>query len=226
MLRRFSLLCLLCCLSSPLSAICGKVDGGPAMMRLTNIYLGTKTNKYWLYGVSLAGTIIVKDGWTLKPRLIYGGGDGDLWNVGLGVGYFLPVHKRINITPVVGASYGHLKIDVDLPLMPAGIEQTMDSVSPFVGVDVGVTILECLTAGFGIQYAWSRSQTTSSHDLLGGKFFDARSESRGFNFFGQLDYWFNSCWSANLAFASNDSHSKEKHGIKVMGWRLGVGYFF
>jgi len=229
-LIRALLLCLLS-LSYPLLAQPkGKIDAGPTYLNV-GVYLnGTKVKTSHFYGGSATGTLLpfyglccdtqLLDGIVLKPRLLVAGGDGDIWNTGLGIGYYIPLGD-FSLIPQFGASKGGLRTSAPDVILGPDVTQHSKSWSSFVGLDLSYTYCDWMFS-VSYQYAWSHTRT--SYDVLPGLAFNEKAD--GSNVAVQVDYFFNPCWSINAAAAYNESLSKENHGLKIYGFRLGLGYTF
>lgn len=213
--------CLICFTAIPALAYAemhGKIDGGIVGLNVTLLEHGHKVKTLSMIGISSNATILVCDGWCIKPKVVVASGDGDLWNLGSGIGYFLPVSDYLNITPNVGVAYSSIETHRDLPGLPDA-DEIYNAWNPWVGFDIGVNLTPVWTVSLMYQYAWSSCKTQIGP-------FRSKTESRGSNYAVQTDYYFRNDWSVNLAVGSYDSQSKELHGTKTKGIRLGVGYFF
>lgn len=208
----------------------GKIDAGPAYLEADIKANGATVKTMEMYAFSVNGTILFMhdlclgtnlfDGVCLKPKLTVASGEGELWNAGIGLGYYLPVTDWLTVIPNGGITFGELETKTDIP--PFGlfnINQTFQSKSPYVGVDVSLTFGSWLVTGV-YQYAWSNTRTIT------GSVARTRTESTGSNYALQIDYYITDCWSVNAGLAHNLARDKERNGIEITGGRLGVGYTF
>jgi hypothetical protein len=219
----------------------GKIDAGPIYLDADVELHGETIKTMEMLGFSATGTILfchdlgldtrLLDGLCLKPRFLIAGGEGDLWNAGIGLGYYIPLSSCFTVIPNAGVTWGELEVkDIDIPADPSipapaflGSSQKFKSTSPYMGIDLSLTQGSWMFNGM-IQYAWSATKTYTNTVAFGNFFSD--TESKGFNYAAQVDYYFTDCWSVNAAIAHNTSRSKERNGLKITGGRLGLGYTF
>jgi len=212
----------------------GKADIGFVGVKTKILTSGKTTKDMYLYGIGGNATLFFMENFCwcpswltalcFKPSFVTVSGDsdnGELWNLGLGVGYCLPVMSCVSVTPTAGITFGELDARVDIPQYAlSNVKEQFQSRTPYVGVDVTVNFSDCWMLSLMYQYGWARTKT-HIYDFI-----EQISESSGSNYSAILDYYITSCWSVNIGGAYNLSRSKEKHGIEVIGGRIGVGYTF
>ena len=149
---------------------------------------------------------------------------------------------NFSITPLVGCNWGYLRSTFKYPhpmtdalgIAPR-VRERFRSQSPYVGFEASWTFRPTWRVVFCYQYAWSRTHTQlrlagiDPADLpIGLKKEDTNSRSRtqGSNISGMIEHDLNDSWSVNLGAAYNNSLSKEKHGLRGWGVKLGVAYWF
>jgi long-subunit fatty acid transport protein len=74
------------------------------------------------------------------------------------------------------------------------------------------------------QYAWSRTHTKLTHEH--NKLVSEKSHSCGPNYTLGVEYYVDDHWAINCGIGYNISLSKEKHGLRGKGAKLGVAYYF
>lgn len=206
---------------------CARIDVGPAIGRLDVLESNKTVKRINIVGVKGDATIMVmKDsGLCIKPQGLYGKGhDGEIWNGGIGVGYCIPVYDWLTVTPSIGCAATHLQTEIDVPLPLLGItlhdvKETFRSTSPYVGLDVTYRFNSCWRVYGIIQYSWSHTKTTLKGLLK------VKSKTQGFNYAAVLERDLNEKWSVNLGAAYNLSLSKEKHGLRGAGVKIGITYW-
>lgn len=208
----------------------GKIDAGPAYIEADIKANGTTVKTMEMYAFSINATVLFMhdlclgtnlfDGVCFKPKLTVASGEGELWNAGIGIGYYLPVTDWLTIIPNGGVSFGELETTIDIP--PFGlfnISQTFQSRAPYGGVDVTVKCGCWLVTGV-YQYAWARTRTIT------GTIARTKTQSSGSNYALQIDYYISGCWSINAGIAHNLARDKERNGIEITGGRIGTSYTF
>jgi predicted porin len=226
MKKSLFLLCVLSLFASSAAyaEIKGKVEFGPTWINSEMTDSGPKSRNLNVKGFGANGTVAIWKGLCLKPLVNWAEGKSQTyWSTGLGVGFAVPFMEKWLVIPHVGTSYTSLKFRRDLPI-PGGnnLDQKMKSRSQYVGSDLSYKITDKLSITGSVQYAWVSTYTTISSPFVPAN----RAESRGFNYFGMVDYYINDNWSLNLAGAIMKSKTKERYGSDGMGVRVGLGYKF
>lgn len=236
------LLCLLT-LSSPLLAYPkGKIDAGATALEVQVFLDGEKVETTNYYGINSTATLALLygvcgndsllDGIVLKPRALGAWNGGSyIWNTALGIGYYIPIGD-FSVTPLVGEFYGELSTHAPAAILRPDVfgpdvPQHSKSYGTYIGIDLSYTLCDWMFS-LSYQYAWTHTKThyntpTNPFFFPTNTFHD---HSSGSSIAGQIDYYINDCWSINLAAAYNESLTHEKHGLKIYGVRLGMGYTF
>ena len=127
--------------------------------------------------------------------------------------------------PLTGVNWGWLKTKLEIenpfnPLANIDLTEKFRSISPYVAFEASYTFCPGWRVVGNIQYAWSRTHTTIE------PFIKDTSHSEGFSYSGMIEYDLNPCWSVNLGALYNQSLTKEKHGLRGWGCKLGLAYWF
>ncbi len=226
--------CFFNCDEDAFKGICGKVDLAPAYVHIDVLKSGKTIHKMDMPAIKGDMYYRVWSGLVVKPTFLYAHGRhlDRLWTAGAGIGFCIPCKEYGCITPIAGCNWGELKTKEDIhalqetaegpiEVVVPGVAEKFRTVSPYVGVEAtynfcpGFRIVGCY------QYSWSRTHTTLSKEL--GKF---KENSKGSSYSAMLEYDLTPQWSVNLGGAYNCSLSKEKHGIRGYGFKLGVAYWF
>lgn len=223
-------LSLILCSHAAQAAVCGRADIGPAYIHIDILESGKTIKRFDLAGIKSDATIVLMDdyGWCLKPSILYGnagGKRGEVASAGIGFGHCTPITDCLTITPSVGISYGYVRTQIKIPQMALllGKERFTEifrSVSPYLGLDISFKFWDKWRICGIFQYAWSNTKTNIK-GLLKDK-----SSAKGANYALLLEYDVDCHWSVQLGAAYNISLSKEKHGIRAAGAKVGVAYWF
>lgn len=199
----------------------GKVDLAPAYVHIDILESGKTVKRMDLPAVKSEATILIYKGLCLKPNILYGSGRGSIFNAGLGIGYCLPISERVCLTPSVGCSFTNLRTTINIPLLGLfHLNERFRSISPYVGLDATYSITECWRICAAVQYVFSRTHTKIEHLLTD------KSHTKGPNYGIMLERDLNEEWSVQLGAAYNISLSKEKHGLRGYGFKLGLAKWF
>lgn len=223
-------LVLSCCvlMSSSLAAeIWGKADFAPAFVHVDVLESNKTVKRMNMIAFKGDATIIVWKGVCLKPTLLLGTGGGGIASGGLGIGHCTPINDWLCVTPSAGCLLTHLhtKIKVHHPL--AGeihFKEKFRSISPYISLEVTVKFAEKWRVCAQYQYSWSSTRTKLSDGPISIPEF--KSHSDGASYAAMIEYDVTKCWSIQLGGAYNISLSKEKHGLRGYGGKLGVAYWF
>jgi hypothetical protein len=240
--------CLDICADEPACPPRGKVDIGVAYVHVDVLFEGKTQHKIDV--AAIKGDLHYRfwSGFILKPTFLFGGGHNDnqvaTWGVGLG--FCIPLCQTFNLTPTVGCNWGYLRTSfkIDHPDAAAmgiapRLRERFRSQSPYIGFEASWTFRPCWRAVISYQYAWSRTHTTlrlagidPAHPALAPftgvteKDTNSHSHTKGSNISGMIEHDINANWSVNIGAAYNNSLSKEKHGLRAWGVKLGVAYWF
>lgn len=199
----------------------GKVDIGPTFIHIDVLESNKTVKKLDMGGIRADSTIRVWQGICLKPNFVYGNGGGEVVSGGLGIGHYTPICEGLYVTPSIGCTYTKLETTINLRMLGlTNLRESFQSYSPYAAIEVSY----CLCAGFRIcaqyQFAWSRTHTIIKHLT------HSKSHSQGSNYSGLIEYDLNQKWSVNFGGAYNESLTREKHGLRAYGFKLGTAYWF
>lgn len=216
------LILVFCATSYSLTAeVHGKVDVGPTFLSVDLLKSGKTEETLRMYGVKADATVLVYQGLAIKPSILLGWGHGSLTSASIAAGYYLPISQQFKILPNVGMNWSYLSTHIDIKEASLfHLRERFRSASPFIGIDLSYSITPKWTIIGAYQYAWCKTDTKI------GKFPNDRSHSCGPNYSLGIDYSYNDQFSINLGFGYNISLSKEKHGIRGKGLKLGGAYYF
>lgn len=213
------------CLSfveAPSFAVCNKIELGPTFVHVDVLESNHTVKKLDMAAVKGEGSYFLWKGLCLKGSGLYAGcSRGQLGSAGLGLGFCIPVCDELVIMPSAGWTYTELHTKINLEMFQLfHLKESFRSHSPYAALEASY----CFCQGWRIiglyQYAWSRTRTHIKHVT------HQRSKTQGPNYALQLERDINENWSASIAGAYNITLSKEKHGLRAYGFRLGVAYWF
>lgn len=202
-----------------------KIDVGPAFVHVDILESGHTVKRMDMWGGRADLSYFLYKGLYVKPVVVYahgGAAKGGLFTSSVSLGYCLPVHECLLISPSVGFSYSHLwtKIDVK-PLQLTNLKEKFKSWAPFLSLDVYYTFVPTWRVGVGVQYAWSRTSTSIQRLVKNDK-----SSPEGFAYSFLLEHDLSDQWSLNVGATYNLSLTKEKHGVRGTGIKVGVVRWF
>lgn len=219
------MLALFCVSTNRLAAeICGKVDLGAAYVHLDILESGRTIDTKNMAAFKGDATILFYQGWCLKPTLLISCNPTDLVSGGCGIGHYTPLTDTISVTPSIGCNFTYLRTTIDV-MIPV-IEQEMrfkerfQSASPYVGLDVSWCFTPQWRVCATVQYAWSKTRTTIKHLLTD------KSHTQGPSYAILLERDICSWLSVNVGAAYNISLSKERHGLRASGAKVGLAVWF
>lgn len=219
MRRSIFLSLILCFVGSGLFAeIKGKVDVGPAYVRLDLLKSGKTVKRLDMGAVKADALFCINKGFTVKPSILIARNGGELDVYSLGIGQYIPLNKTWAFLPQVGFSYTEMRSRVDLGIKKE--KQVIRSASPFFGIEVYYTINCDWLISAQYLYAFSRSRTKI------GDFHLPKERSAGPSYALLVEYTLNKNWTVNLGAAYNITLSKEKHGIRGAGVKAGAAYWW
>lgn len=226
MLNKWTLCFALACsiFTNPLKAeVRGKVDVGAALLYIDILHSGKTEKTLQMNGVKADATVLVYKGLAIKPTFLYGEGGSHGWvcSGGVGVGFYYPVTDKFKVLPYAGMIWSDFQAKVVMePFGPIHVKERFRSKSPYVGLDASYAITSKWTAILSYQYSWSRTVTTIK------PFVKDKSHSDGPNYAAAIEYAVSDTWAVNFGVGYNISLSKEKHGLRGKGMKLGVAYYF
>lgn len=210
----------------PLSAeIKGRVDVGPAYIEVDVLQSGKTAHTRHLWAIRGDATIVFWKGIFLKPTVTWGEGNARLAIGGIGIGQCIPITDDLMLMPSVGVvwSYFRTKIDYEVSGLPTfeDLTEKFRSRSPYIALEFSYKIDPKWTLMGVYQYAWSQTHT-DIEPLISNE----KSHSCGPNYSLAIDYSINCNWSVSLGVGYNITLSKEKHGLRGKGAKLGLVYYF
>lgn len=207
--------------SSVYGTLHGKVDLGPTLMDIDILESGKTVETLHMKGVKGDLNLLVYQGLCIKPSFIWGRGHGQLAAGTVAVGYYLPITKKLRILPNVGITWSYLHTRVDFEEFNLfDLKERFRSNSPFIGMEICYSLTDKWTLMGVYQYAWSHTHTKI------GSLVSDKSHSCGPNYSLGVDYSLNEHWSIVFGVGYNITLSKEKHGIRGKGAKLGIAYYF
>lgn len=220
----YSLMISLCIFTHKLhSDVHGQVYVAPMFLRVKVQESGRTVKKIDMGAGRIDATILPFEGYgfCLKPFFFGGSGEGDIFSGGCAIGHYTPICEKLAVNPAIGYGFTDLNTRIDLPMLGLKhLRERFRSHSLYLTFEVYFQLTPCWLITGVYQYAWARTHTTI------GSIISSHSHSQGSNYAILVDYFLNKNWSINAAVGYNYSLSKEKHGLKAMGAKLGLGYFF
>jgi hypothetical protein len=204
--------------------VCGKIDAGPTYVHIDVLESGKTIKRIDMGAIKGDSSILVWKGLCLKPFFLYGcQGNSQVFSGGLGIGHYTPLNKKLSVTPSFGAVYTDFKTVIHLSPIPdlrLHLKERFRSIAPYLSFEASYCFLPGWRLVALYQYAWSRTRTTIKN--LGSD----KSHSYGPNYGLMIEHDFNANWSISLGGAYNISLTKEKHGLRAYGARIGIAYWF
>lgn len=196
---------------------CGKVDVGLAYVHLDVLESGHTVKRIDKIAFKGDAHLRVYKGIVLKPTVLF---SDDIFAGGIAIGHCTPVHRYLTLTPNIGVSASHITTRIDIPFYGfENLSENFRSRSFFVGLDYTINISSCWRICGIYQYVWSRTYTRIEGLL------NSKGHSKGSNYGLMLETDINDYWSVNIGGAYNISLSKEKHGIRGAGAKIGIVYW-
>ncbi|MBS4167943.1 outer membrane beta-barrel protein [Parachlamydia sp. AcF125] len=205
----------------------GKVDFGPAYVHIDVLNSNRTVKRMDLIAYKADASIIVKDGWCVKPSVLYGANQGDLFTASLGVGHCFPIGDKWVLTPAVGIGYSFTRTTFKMPVQGYNFifKERFRSYSPYISMEATYRIRPDLRVSGQVQYSWSRTHTTIKQPALNQRL-KSKDHTSGPSYAAMLEYDLSEKVSINAGAAYNRSLSEEKHGIRGYGAKVGLAYWF
>lgn len=207
----------------------GKADIGLTWVHIDLLEHGKTVHKMDLPGIRGDLSYKIWKGLLIKPQLLlaHGGHSDHVVSAGIGFGACLPVRKGLFLTPIIGINCGHLKTVINLNL-PINVIEKFRSYSPYIGLEGSWTFCKVWRIVGCYQYAWSYTNThfTKTHTPADIFLKTTRSHTEGSSISGMIEHDFTDWFSMNLGGAYNSSLTKEKHGVRAYGLKLGFAVWF
>ncbi|CAF24698.1 MULTISPECIES: outer membrane beta-barrel protein [Candidatus Protochlamydia] len=221
---RFLSFCLLSFFSSYLAAeIHGKIDIGPTFVSVDILESGKTEDTIRFGAVKGDLTLLVWKGLAFKSGFMIGEGKkhAQFTSGYIGLGQYIPVTDKFMILPSIGVTFSYLKTHVDFEHFQLfDLKERFRSSSPYVGIDFSYKLTDKLTVVGICQYAWCHTHTKIKPIV------SSKSHSNGPNYSLGLDYSFNANWTLTAGVGYNITLSREKHGLRGKGAKIGMAYYF
>lgn len=222
------------CPSTSPAEVNGKIDVGPAYVHIDVLQSGHTLHSMDMGAIRADMYYRFGKCFVIKPNILYAhGSKKDMAiNGGFALGALYPATDRLTVTGLAGVTWGYLTSDYeddfpvpDFPdvLVSLKINEKFRSTSPYLGIELSYKICEGLRLTGQYQYVWA---TTDTKIKTIARTLNDKSHSDGPNYGLMLEYDLNECWSVNIGGAYNISLSREKHGIRAGGVKLGVAWWF
>lgn len=198
-----------------------KIDAGPAFVHIDILESGKTIDRMDLPSIRADASYLFDNGICIKPTLLYGSNNGTLLSTGASIGQYLPLTEKWSFLPNAGVTYSYLRTSVDFPSLNLhNLRERFHSISPFLGLDAYFSITPTWRMCGSFQYAWSRTHTDIQHLTT------SKSNCKGPNYSLMVEKDLNTAWSLNLGMGYNISLSKEKHGLRGTGVKLGLARWY
>ncbi len=215
---------LICLFFSPkaFAEIKGKIDLGPTLVSIDILESGVTKDTVNMIAIKGDSTVVFYKGLCLKPGFMVGGSrKGDVATFGIGLGHYTPIGKSWTLIPSAGVSFGYLRTHVSFEeFYMFDLKERFRSISPYLALEVCYNFAEKWYISAMYQYAWSRTHTKIRPIV------SDTSHSNGPNYAVSLEYSLTQVCSITCGFGYNITLSKEKHGLRAKGVKLGLAYYF
>lgn len=212
---------------------CGKLD-----LSVVGVHVDFLESNKTIHSMDVPGCKFdvayrIWSGLMIRPTFLYGHGKGkdELIQGGVGLGFCFPIYnEQLYITPLVGFTAGRVQTVVKIPFaLPAPVELSITekfrSYSPYLALEGSYHFTSRFRIVANVQYTWSWTKTTFT-PFISQVFEPVHSRSEGFTYAGLIEYDLNDHWSINAGAAYNLSLTKEKHGLRLWGGKVGLAYWF
>lgn len=199
----------------------GRIDVGPAYASIDMLESGHTTRTLNLPAVKIDASFMLYRGLSLKPSFLIAWGKANLNSSGIGVGFCIPLRDKISISPSFGVNETRFKSRIDFPDFNLfKLRERFVSRGYYLALDGSWTFCEVWRVYALFQYGWSRVHTKVR------PLYRVKNNCQGPNYALTLERDFSQNFSINLAAGYNTSLSKEKHGLRGKGVKLGFVYWY
>lgn len=213
------ILLIMLCLTSSLFAK-GRIDIGPALVNVDMLESGKTVRSLDLFALKGDATLMVYEGLCIKPSFLFADGKANLNSASIGLGYCIPLTDCITVTPSYGVTGTLFKSRLDIPQYGMyHVREKFRSQGQYVCLDATWTFLPGWRIYGVAQYAWSHV-----HTKVGP--FKTKNNTEGPSYALALERDINDEFSITLGAGYNASLSKEKHGLRGKGIKLGLAYWY
>jgi hypothetical protein len=203
----------------------GRIDAGPAYASIDMLESGHTKRTLNLPAVKIDASLMIYKGLCLKPSFLIAWGKASLNGSGVGVGFCIPLEdyigQKITITPSIGVNETRFKSRINFPDFDLfHLRERFVSRGYYFAVDGSWTFSEKWRVYAFFQYSWSRVHTQVR------PLFRTKNSCKGPNYALSLERDLSEHFSVCLAAGYNISLSKEKHGLRGKGVKLGLVYWY
>jgi hypothetical protein len=223
--RLFFVSAFLCLCNQVNADLCGKIDAGPTYLHIDVLESGHTIKKIDMPAIKVDATQFIWNGVCLKPTILYAGrGNTKIMSGGCGIGHYTPIGDKCSITPSVGCNFTQFNTTLhNYPVMPdyfLDLKERFRSISPYVCIDASYCFVKGWRVIGSYQYVWSKTYTKIKGQHT------TKSTPEGSNYGLMVERDLNDNWSVNLGAAYNSSLTKERHGLRGYGVRLGLAFWY
>lgn len=209
------------CACPPLVADKIKIDAGPTFVHLDILESGKTVDRMDLPSIRADVSYLFDNGICLKPTVLYGSNNGSLLTTSASIGQYIPLNEQWSLLPNAGITYSYVRTSIDFPSIGLHeLSEKFRSISPFLALEAYYSFNPTFRICGSFQYAWSRTHTQIQY--LG----KSKSHCQGPNYSFLIEKDLNPAWSLNLGMGYNISLSKEKHGLRGTGFKLGLARWY
>jgi hypothetical protein len=203
------------------STCASRFDIGPAFASIDMLESGHTKRTLDLWGFRADATILIWKGLCIKPTFLAVDGNANLNSGSIALGFCFPVVDKVTITPSFWYTETHFKSRINFREFGLlNLREKFRSKGQFIAVDGCWTFIPGARVYAGFQWAWSTVHTTVR------PLYKVKQHCKGPSYSGCLEYDLTPCLSINIAGAYNLSLSKEKHGLRGKGGKLGLVYWY
>lgn len=213
---------LLLCIASTAQGECkGRIDLGPAFASVDMLESGKTKRTLNLWGIKGDATLQIWQGLCIKPSFLCVDGKANLNSGSIGIGFCIPLSSTLSITPAIGFTETQFKSRIDFPHWGLfHLREKFLSRGIYASIDGCWSFAEKWRLYALFQYSGSYVRTTIRPLAI------TKAHVKGPNYAAAIERDLASNLSLCLALGYNLSLSKEKHGLRGKGIKLGLVYWF
>lgn len=209
---------------SLLAECTSKIELSPAYVHLDILESGHTLSSKDLFAIRADGSFRILDGLCLKASMLASCNPTDLVTGSFGLGHYTPITDTLCVTPSAGFTFTYLRatVEYEVPFLPEKLafKEHFHSAAPYLALDISWTFCPKWRICGSYQYSWSHTNVTIEHQ---GK---EKSHTQGPTYGLVLERDINDCLSVSIGGAYNISLSKEKHGLRGAGAKVGLAYWY
>lgn len=199
----------------------GRIDIGPAYVNVDMLESGKTKRSIDLRALRCDANFLLFGGLSLKPSGMISDGKANLTTASLGLGFCFPLSPTFTLTPSGGITETHFKSRVNFrPYALFHLRERFYSYGGYGALDASWTFFEKWRLYGTFQYTWSLVKTTVR------PLFKTKNRCQGPSYALAIERDLNDYLSLTLSGGYNLSLSKEKHGLRGKGVKLGLAYWF